>query len=102
MEIIMTTLSKTLLAAGVTGLVAGSITDFAGFNFNPVWMAGLPLGAVFCGMFLISFMLEKEMALFDAERAKKLAVIKTGPPAPQFKPPGGPVILPLTPARAAA
>ncbi len=58
----MTTLSKTLLTVTITGLVAGSIIDFGGFNVNPVWMAALPFGAVFYGLFLISFMLEKEVA----------------------------------------
>jgi hypothetical protein len=98
----MTTLSKTLLAVAVTGLVAGSFTDFGGFNFNPLWMVGLPLGAVFCGMFMISFMLEKEAALFDAEAAEKLQPIKSSLPAPRTKPPVGPVIIPLTPAHVAA
>ena len=61
---IMTALSKTLLSVSVTGFVAGSIIDFGGFNLNPVVTVALPLGAVFFGLFLISFMLEKEMAKF--------------------------------------
>jgi hypothetical protein len=33
-ELNMTTSSKILLAVSVTGLVAGSIVDFGGFNLN--------------------------------------------------------------------
>ena len=72
----MTTLSKTLLAVTITGLVAGGIIDFGGFNLNPVWTAALPFGAVFYGLFLISFMLEKEVARFDEDEAKELQLIK--------------------------
>jgi hypothetical protein len=68
----MTTLPKILLTASVTGFTAGSIIDFGGFNLNPAWTMVLPLGAVFFGLFLISFMLEKEMAKFDRENAEKL------------------------------
>jgi hypothetical protein len=69
-ELNMTTLSKILLVFSVIGFVAGSITDFSGFNFNPAWAVALPLGAVFYGLFLISFMLEKEMAKFDKDEEK--------------------------------
>jgi hypothetical protein len=67
----MTTLSKTLLAVSVTGLVVGSIIDFGGFNLNPSWTVAFPVGVVLFGLFLFSFMLEKEMAKFDEEEAGK-------------------------------
>lgn len=73
---IMTALSKTLLSVSVAGFVAGSIIDFGGLNLNPAWMVALPLGAVFFGLSLISFMLEKEMAKFDEEEAKKFELIR--------------------------
>jgi len=82
----MTTLSITLLAVTITGLVAGSIVDFGGFNLNPVWTAALPFGAVFYGLFLISFMLEKEVARFDEDEAKELQLINDSHPAPGPKP----------------
>ncbi len=72
----MTTISKTLLAVTVTGLVAGGILNFGGFNLNLAWAAVLPLGAIGYGIFLISFMLEKEAAKFDADEAKTLQLIK--------------------------
>jgi hypothetical protein len=72
----MTTLSKNLLAFSVTGLAAGSIVDFGGFNLNPAWAVALPVGAICYGLFLISFMLEKEVAKFDADEAKELKLIE--------------------------
>jgi hypothetical protein len=81
----MTALSKTLLSISATGFAAGSILDFGGFNVVPVLTAVLPLGAVFFGLALISFMLEKEMAKFDEEEAKKLQWIRCQPAAPAVK-----------------
>jgi len=72
----MTTLSKTLLAASVAGFAAGSIIDFGGFSVISELTAVLPLGAVFSGLFMISFMMEKEMAGFDEEEAGKLQLIR--------------------------
>jgi len=91
----MTTLSKTLLAVTITGLVAGSIIDFGGFNINLAWAAALPFGAVFYGLFLISFMLEKEVARFDEDEAKELQLIKGRHPVPVQKPAVSPVIIQL-------
>jgi hypothetical protein len=42
----------------------------------------LPLGAIAYGLFLISFMLEKEMAKFDADAVKELQLIKAIPVPP--------------------
>src|ERR1700691_5599088 len=72
----MTTLTKTLLAISMMGFVGGSIIDFGGLNLNPAWTVALPFGAVFFGLSLISFMLEKEMAKFDEEEAKKFGLIR--------------------------
>jgi hypothetical protein len=68
-ERIMTALSKTFLAVSVTGFMGGSIIDFGGLSVIPALTVVLPVGAVFFGFFLISFMLEKEMAKFDQEKA---------------------------------
>jgi hypothetical protein len=93
----MTTLSKALLAITVTGLVAGSITDFSGFGFNPMWTVALPFGAIAYGLFLISFMLEKEVAKFDEDEAKELQLIKDSyaAPAPKKKSAAEPIIIQL-------
>jgi hypothetical protein len=81
----MTIISKTFLAISVTGFAAGSIIDFGGFNVIPALTVVLPLGAVFFGLFLISFMLEKEMAKFNEEESRKLQLIQSSPvePAPK-------------------
>jgi len=68
----MTTLSKTLLAVSVTGFAAGGVIDFGGFSVIPHLTVALPLGAVFFGLFMIAFMMQKEMAKFDEEQSKKL------------------------------
>jgi hypothetical protein len=87
-ELNMTTSSKTLLAVSVIGLAAGSVVDFGGFNLNPVWTVALPVGAICYGLFLISFMLEKEVAKFDADEAKELQLIENNHSvsAPKRKP----------------
>jgi len=91
----MTILSKTLLAISVTGIVAGSIIDFGRFNFNPAWTVALPFGAIAYGLFLISFMLEKEVAKFDEDEAKELQLIQDSYPTPEpkQKPAARPIII---------
>jgi hypothetical protein len=94
---IMTTMSKTLLSVTVTGLVAGSIIDFGRLNLNPSWEVVLPFGAIAYGLFMISFMLEKEAAGFDEDEEKELQLIKDSysAPAPSQKPAEQPVIIQL-------
>ncbi len=73
----MTKLTKNCLNISATGLVAGSAIDFGGLDFiNPLSFIVLPLGAVFFGAALISFMLENEMAKFDAEQTKKTETVE--------------------------
>jgi hypothetical protein len=61
----MTKLTKTLLATSLTGFVTGSTGFF--------WGIGVPVGAIFFGLSLISKILEKEVALYDSEQARQLA-----------------------------
>jgi hypothetical protein len=77
--------------------VAGSIIDFGGFNLNPAWTVALPVGAICYGLFLISFMLEKEVAKFDEDEGKELQLIKGSHPAPvpKQKPAVEPIIIQL-------
>jgi len=93
----MTTLSRTLLAVTVTGLVAGIIINFGGFNLDPAWDVALPFGAISYGLFMISFMLEKETEKFDEDEAKELQLIKDSypAPAPKQKPAVEPIVLQL-------
>jgi hypothetical protein len=75
--------------------VAGSIIDFGGFKLDPAWEVMLPFGAVFYGLFLISFMMEKEVAKFDEDEEKELQLIKDSYPAPKQKPASRPIIIRL-------
>ena len=81
----MIKLTKILVSVSAAGFIAGSIIDFGGLNLNPAWTVALPLGAVFSGLSLISFMLEKEMAKFDAEEALKTQLTPCQPVAPAVK-----------------
>ena len=72
----MTTPSKILLAVAVTGLTGGILIDDHGVNASPALSAVLPLGAIASGLFLIVFMMEKEVAKYDEEQAKKMQVIQ--------------------------
>jgi hypothetical protein len=67
----MTTATKTFLAVSVTGFAVGGIVDFCLAKVDPMWTVALPVGAIFLGLFLISLVLEKEVALYDAEQAGK-------------------------------
>ncbi len=55
----MTTLTKILLGISITAFTIGMTTDL-------VWGFGLPIGAIFFGLFMISKVTEGEMAKFDA------------------------------------
>ena len=44
--------------------------------FNSLWEVVLPVGAIAFGLFMISLMLEKEVAKFDADKAKELQLTK--------------------------
>ncbi|HXF10706.1 MAG TPA: hypothetical protein VN625_07980 [Desulfuromonadaceae bacterium] len=67
----MTTATKIFLAVSVAGFAVGSVVDFCLAGVNPMFTATLPVGAIFLGLFLISLILEKEVALYDAEHAQK-------------------------------
>ena len=62
---IMRITTKFLHCIALTGFVVG-------FTTNVLWGIGLPVGAVFFGLFLIFKLLEKESALFDEEQHLRL------------------------------
>jgi hypothetical protein len=84
----MTTLSKILLVVAVVGLTGGILIDLHGVNARPWLAAVLPLGAIASGLFLIVFMMEKEMAEYEKEQRAKLAVFQrlicVPEPRPEF------------------
>jgi len=72
----MTTATKTFLGISAAGFIVGAIVDFGGFTVNPMWTVALPVGAIFLGVFLISLIMEKEVARYDDELAKKIALAR--------------------------
>lgn len=72
----MTTLSKILLTVAIGGLAGGSVIDCYFVKANPALAAVLPLGAIAFGLFLIVFMLEKEIAQYDEEQAQKMQLLQ--------------------------
>jgi len=83
----MTTATKTFLGISVAGFITGAIVDFGGFAVNPMWTVALPVGAIFLGVFLISWIMEKEVAKYDEEQAKRIALARQHiAPAPEPAP----------------
>ena len=81
----MTTLSKTFLTIAIVGLTAGTIVAACGDNVSPTLTVVLPFGAIAFGLFLIAFILEKEVAIYDQEQAAKFASQGNTAPAPDKK-----------------
>ena len=67
----MTTASKILSAVAATGLIGGTVIDTQNIDSHPGLAAVLPLGAIAFGVSLVMYMLEREMAQYDAEQAAK-------------------------------
>jgi hypothetical protein len=84
----MTTLSKVLLTVAITGLVAGSVIASLDTLASPMLAAVLPFGAIASGLFLIVFMMEKEVAKYDEEEGLKMQRYQSNAaaPAPGRKP----------------
>ena len=71
----MSKTTKTLLVLAVIGLMSGFafVTGVVNVGEAVAWYITLPMGAIFFGLFLISKLLEKEVALHDEEQALMLA-----------------------------
>ena len=74
----MTKLTKTLLIISLVCFIAGLVftTGLVNAQDAVALYTVLPTGAVFLGLFLISLMLEKETALYDADQRAPLATAK--------------------------
>ena len=57
--------TKFLLLISLTGFLVGGTT-------NLLWGIGIPIGAIFLGLFLLFKVLEKESDLFDEEHAIRI------------------------------
>jgi hypothetical protein len=73
----MTKTSKSLLIISIICLIAGLafVTGLINVRNAVVFYVTLPTGAVLFGLFLISQMLEKEVALYDEAQQKVLTAI---------------------------
>jgi ABC-type nickel/cobalt efflux system permease component RcnA len=71
----MSRLTKTMLALLIINIVASVLflTGLVNVSFFPGLYVVFPLVAIFYGMFLICWMLEKDVVEFDAEHHKHVA-----------------------------
>src|SRR5258708_18314443 len=67
----MKCLPKILLALAAPTLTMGAIVSFSGLKFGPEWTFALPAGMIFLGLFIIAWMMQGEVAKFDAEERAK-------------------------------
>ena len=79
----MTRIPRALLAVSLTAFAVGSVVTFGSSEIPVGWTVAVPVGAIFFGLFLVAFMLQKEVARFDEEeRARlELAERRTARPA---------------------
>jgi len=79
----MTKLPKAFLAVSLTAFAVGSVVTLGSPEIPVGWTVAMPVGAIFFGLFLVTFMLQKEVAEFDeGERARlKLAERHAARPA---------------------
>ena len=68
----MTRIPKVLLAVSLIAFALGSVAAFGDPGIPVGWTVAMPLGAVCLGLFLVTFLLQKEVALFDEEERARL------------------------------
>ena len=68
----MTKIPKVLLAVSLTALAVGGVAVSGNPEFPVGWAVTMPLGAVCLGLFLVTFLLQKEVARFDDEERARL------------------------------
>jgi len=64
--------AKVLLIISVTALVVGIFVTLSRVDLAPAWTVALPLGVSCFGLFLITLLLQKEVAKFDEEERIKI------------------------------
>jgi hypothetical protein len=63
----MTKLPKICLTAAIATLVVGLFDLLSGLNLPSLWASAMPLSAVAFIAFIITYMMENEMAKYDQE-----------------------------------
>ena len=70
----MTRIPKVLLAVSLTAFAVGSVVTYGNPEIPVGWTVAMPLGAVCFGLFLVTFMLQREVARHDEEERARLAL----------------------------
>ena len=71
-KLIMTRIPKVLLAVSLTAFAVVSVVAFGNPEIPLGWTVAIPVGAVFFGLFLLTFLLQQEVARFDEEERARL------------------------------
>ena len=84
LTLVMTKITKSLLGLSIVGIGSGLVFVSGLINVQDkvAYYVSLPAGAIFFGLFLISLMLEKESAAYDAEQRKLLDLALRADPRP--------------------
>jgi hypothetical protein len=98
----MSVMTKTLLWLSLTCLVSGLVlvSPFVKVEIAASLYVLLPAGAILFGLFLISFVLQKEAAAYDAEQEKLAKLSDDLPPAKSHQANAAQSARPLTEAKA--
>ena len=70
----MTRIPKALLAVSLAAFAVASVVTFGSSEIPVGWTVAMPAGAIFFGLFLLTFMLQKEVASFDEEERARLGL----------------------------
>ena len=70
----MTRIPKVLLAGSLAAFAVGSVVAFGNPEIPVGWTVAMPVGAVGLGLFLVTFLLQQEVARFDEEERARLAL----------------------------
>jgi len=68
----MTRIPKAILAISLTAFAIGGVVTFGSPEIPVGWTVAMPVGAIFFGFFLVTFMLQKEVTRFDEEERARL------------------------------
>jgi hypothetical protein len=72
LRVTMTRIPKVLLAVSLTAFAVGSVVVFGSPEIPLGWAVAMPLGAVGLGLFLVTFLLQQEVARYDEEERARL------------------------------
>ena len=71
-KLTMTRIPKVLLAVALAAFAVGSVAAFGNPKIPVGWTVAMPVGAVCLGLFLVTLLLQQEVARFDEEERARL------------------------------